>query len=312
MCNGTRKENDHASYAAVCIHPGERSCDTGAAPVNDAAQREKPQLHIKPRKGLQLVDFHELGHYADLLYFLVARNIKVKYKQTVLGGLWALIQPLLMMAVFTLFFGRLAKIPSDGIPYPIFSYSAMIAWVYFAQAINQSGNSIIGEGNLISKVYFPRLFIPVTPVLSGLIDFSLAFVVLLLMMAFFGIYPAPTALLLPLLVLLMVMAACGAGFLLAALNAKFRDIQHIIPFLTQVWMFASPIVYPTSMVPEKFRLVYALNPLVGVIEGFRASLLRTGPFPTVMVLMSLCVSLAMFVVGLVYFKQVEHRFADVI
>jgi len=272
----------------------------------------KPIVHIKPKKGLQLIDFRELKHYRDLLYFLVARNIKVKYKQTVLGGLWAIIQPFFMMVVFTLFFGKLAKIPSDGIPYPIFNYSAMIAWTYFSQAINQSGNSIVGEGNLISKVYFPRIIIPLTPVISGLLDFLIAFVVLIGMMFYFNIYPNIMVLLLPVLILLMILTASGVGMLLAALNAKYRDIRYTIPFLMQVWMFATPIVYPASLVPEKYRLFYALNPMTGVIEGFRSSMLGTVAFPTKMVFLSFIISLALFLSGLTYFKQVERDFADVI
>jgi lipopolysaccharide transport system permease protein len=272
----------------------------------------KPLVHIKPGKGLQLIDIHELKQYRDLLYFLVARDIKVKYKQTVLGGLWAVIQPFFMMVVFTLFFGKLARIPSDGIPYPIFNYTAMIAWTYFAQAVSQSGNSIVGSGSLITKVYFPRVIIPLTPVIAGLLDFSIAFIVLIGMMLYFSIHPTGMVLMLPVLILLMMLTASGAGMLLAALNAKYRDIRYTIPFLMQFWMFASPIVYPASLVPEKYRLIYALNPMTGVIEGFRSALLGTIPFPTGMVLLSLVVSLALFLTGLVYFKQVERHFADVI
>lgn len=272
----------------------------------------KPLVHIKPGKGLQLIDIHELKQYRDLLYFLVARDIKVKYKQTVLGGLWAVIQPFFMMVVFTLFFGKLARIPSDGIPYPIFNYTAMIAWTYFAQAVSQSGNSIVGSGSLITKVYFPRVIIPLTPVIAGLLDFSIAFIVLIGMMLYFNIHPTGMVLMLPVLILLMMLTASGAGMLLAALNAKYRDIRYTIPFLMQFWMFASPIVYPASLVPEKYRLIYALNPMTGVIEGFRSALLGTIPFPTGMVLLSLVVSLALFLTGLIYFKQVERHFADVI
>jgi lipopolysaccharide transport system permease protein len=261
---------------------------------------------------LQLIDFHELKQYRDLLYFLVARDIKVKYKQTVLGGLWAVIQPFFMMVVFTLFFGKLAKIPSEGIPYPIFNYTAMVAWTYFAQAVSQSGNSIVGSGSLITKVYFPRIIIPITPVLAGLLDFSIAFIVLLGMMLYFHIYPTIMALMLPVLIVLMMLTASGVGMLLAALNAKYRDIRYTIPFLMQFWMFATPIVYPASMVPEKYRMIYALNPMTGVIESFRSVLLGTVSFPTDMVLLSFAISLGLFVIGLIYFKQVEHRFADVI
>jgi len=269
-------------------------------------------IHIKPQKGLQIIDFGELRRYRDLLYFLVARNIKVKYKQTVLGGLWAVIQPFFMMVVFTLFFGKLAKIPSDGIPYPIFNYSAMVAWTYFSQAINQSGNSIVGESNLISKVYFPRIMIPFASILSGLMDFFIAFAVLICMMFYFQIYPTVMVVCVPFLIILMVLASSGVGMVLAALNAKYRDIRYTIPFLVQFWMFATPIVYPASMIPEKYRLIYALNPMTGVIEGFRSVLLNTMEFPTDMIAMSFLVSLVLFILGLFYFKQVERFFADVI
>lgn len=279
---------------------------------HSSLQDRKPVVHIRPKKGLQLVDLHELSQYRDLLFFLVTRDIKVKYKQTVLGGLWAVIQPFFMMVVFTLFFGKLAKVPSDGIPYPIFNYTAMVAWTYFSTAINQSGNSIVGSGSLITKVYFPRIIIPLTPVIAGLLDFFIAFIVLLGMMLYFHVYPTAAVLMLPVLVLLMMLAASGVGMLLAALNAKYRDIRYTIPFLIQFWMFASPIVYPASLVPEKYRLIYAVNPMTGVIEGFRSALLGSLPFPAEMVLLSFIVSLTMFLTGLIYFKQVERRFADVI
>ena len=260
-------------------------------------------IHIKPKKGWQLINFRELRQYRDLFYFLVVRDIKVKYKQTVLGGLWAIIQPFFAMVVFTLFFGRLAKMPSDGIPYPIFSYSAMVAWTYFATSITGAGNSVVGETNLISKVYFPRLIIPMTPALAGLLDFSIAFTVLIGMMFYYQIYPTFLIILVPLLVVLMMLTASGIGMILAALNAKYRDIRYTIPFLVQLWMFASPIVYPASLVPEKYRLIYALNPMTGVVEGFRSVLLGTTPFPVSIVLISSIVSLILFASGLFYFKQ---------
>ncbi len=267
---------------------------------------------IAPKKGWQLIDFKELREYRDLFYFLVARDIKVRYKQTVLGGLWAIIQPFFSMVIFTLFFGKLAKIPSDGIPYPIFNFSAMVAWMYFANAITGSGNSLIENTNLISKVYFPRLIAPLTPVLAGLLDFSIAFVVLIGMMLYFHIYPTVMTLFLPLLIILMMLTAGGVGMFLAALNAKYRDIRYTIPFLVQLWMFASPIVYPASMVPEKYRPIYAFNPMVGVIEGFRSILLGTVSFPTQMLLISTSVSIILFIIGLFYFKQMERYFADII
>lgn len=269
-------------------------------------------IHIKPKKGWQLIDFKELRQYRDLFYFLVVRDIKVKYKQTVLGGLWAIIQPFFAMIVFTLFFGKLAKMPSDGIPYPIFNYTAMVAWTYFATSITASGNSLVGNTNLISKVYFPRLIVPLSPVLAGLLDFFIAFVVLIGMMFYFDIYPTIKILLVPFLVMLMMLSASGVGMLLAALNAKYRDIKFTIPFLVQIWLFASPIVYPASMIPEKYRLLYALNPVTGVVEGFRSVLLGTVAFPTSMVLISAVVSTILFISGLFYFKQMERYFADIL
>jgi len=272
----------------------------------------QPLIHIKHKKGWQLIDFKELRQYRDLFYFLVVRDIKVKYKQTVLGGLWAIIQPFFAMVVFTLFFGRLAKMPSDGIPYPIFNYTALVAWTYFSTSISGSGNSLIGNSNLITKVYFPRLIVPLSPALAGLLDFCIAFIVLIGMMFYFHIYPTIMILLVPFLVVLMMLTATGVGMFLAALNAKYRDIRYTIPFLVQLWMFASPIVYPASLIPEKYRLLYALNPMVGIIEGFRSALLGTVAFPTQMILISMTVSVALFVFELFYFKQVEQHFADII
>lgn len=267
---------------------------------------------IRPQKGLRSIYLKELLDYRDLLIFLVIRDIKVKYKQTILGGLWAVIQPFFMMIIFTLFFGKLAKIPSDGVPYPVFNFIAMVAWTYFSTAINNAGNSIVGSSNLISKVYFPRIFIPFTPVLAGLLDFLLAFVVLLGMLAYFHIYPSIfTFLILPLLIILMIFTTSGVGLVLAALNTKYRDIKFTIPFLVQFWMFASPIVYPTSMVPQKYRMIYALNPMTGIIEGLRACLIG-GSFPLDLILMSVAVSAIIFIMGLFYFKNVERFFADII
>lgn len=216
------------------------------------------------------------------------------------------------MVVFTLFFGKLAKIPSDGIPYPIFNYTAMVAWTYFATSISSSGNSLISDSNLISKIYFPRIIVPLSPVLAGLLDFFIAFVVLIGMMFYFHIYPTVMILFVPFLVILMVLMAGGVGMILSALNAKYRDIRFTIPFLVQLWMFASPIVYPASMIPEKYRLFYALNPMTGIIEGFRSVLLGTVAFPTEMILISSIISVAIFTAGLFYFKQMERYFADII
>ncbi len=268
---------------------------------------------IKAKKGFQLVDLKELIEYRDLFYFLVVRDIKVRYKQTVLGGLWAVIQPFFLMAVFTLFFGRLVKIPYEGVPYPVFNFSATVIWIYFANAITNAGNCLIGENSkLISKVYFPRLIIPLASILAGLLDFAIAFVVLIGMMLFFHIYPAAMIVFLPLLVILMVLAASGVGMFLAALNVQYRDIRYAIPFLVQLWMFATPIIYPASMVPERYRLIYILNPMVGITEGFRSVLLGTIPFPGQMLLVSTLVSAFLFIFGFLYFKHTERYFADII
>lgn len=272
----------------------------------------QPYLTIKPKKGFQIIDFKELREYRDLLYFLVAREIKVRYRQTVLGGLWAIIQPFFMMVVFTLFFGNLAKVPSDGIPYPIFNYSAMVAWTYFAGAVINSGNSLVQESSLISKVYFPRIIVPLAPVLAGLLDFGVAFIILIGMMFFYGVYPNITALLLPLLLLLMMLTASGVGMFLSALNAKYRDIRYTITFLVQFWMFASPVVYPASILPAKYHLIYAINPMAGIIEGFRSALLGTTTFPVDMLIISGVMSIVLFIAGALYFKQTERYFADVI
>jgi lipopolysaccharide transport system permease protein len=272
----------------------------------------KPHLVIKPKKGWQLVDFKELAEYRDLFYFLVSRDIKVRYKQTVLGGLWAVIQPFFMMIVFSLFFGNLAKVPSDGIPYPIFSYSALIAWTYFASALTNSGNSLVQESTLISKVYFPRLITPLAPVLAGLLDFAISFIVLIVMMLYYRVYPTIMILFLPLLVILIMLTASGVGMALAALNAKYRDIRYTIPFLVQFWMFASPVVYPASMLPDKYHLIYAINPMSGIIEAFRSALLGNIAFPTRMLLVSTALSIVVFIAGALYFKRTERYFADII
>ena len=274
----------------------------------------KPVIHIRSKKGLQFIDLRELLQYRDLFYFLVKRDYSVKYKQTVLGVLWAVIQPFFLMVVFSLFFGQLAKIPSDGVPYPIFNFTAMVAWTYFSTAINTSSNSIVGSGSLISKIYFPRIFIPLTPVIAGLVDFFIAFIVLIGMMFYYHIFPSIMLVLvaLPGLIILMIFTAGGVGMVLSALSAKYRDIRYTVPFLIQFWMFATPIVYPASMIPQKYRMIYALNPMTGIIEGFRSALLGRSTFPLDMVALSVVVSTAVFVIGAAYFKQVERFFADVI
>ena len=271
-----------------------------------------PTLIIKPKKGWQLIDFKELKQYRDLFYFLVLRDIKIKYKQTVLGASWAVIQPFFSMIVFSLFFGRLAKIPSDNIPYPIFAYAALVPWTYFANSLTMSANSLVGNTQLISKIYFPRLIVPIAPILANLLDFFIALVVLFVMMFFYGITPTPHVIVFPLLTLLMMMIAIGVGTWLAALNAQYRDIKYTVPFLIQLWMFSSPIVYPASMIPEKFRFWYGLNPMAGIIEGFRSILLGTVPFPFKMIGVSTIMATLLFVSGVMYFRRMERYFSDVI
>jgi len=272
---------------------------------------DSTDILIQHKKGRDFINPKEFLEYRDLLIFLVIRDIKVKYKQTVLGGLWAIIQPFFMMVVFTLFFGKLAKIPSDGIPYPLFNFAAMVVWTYFSTAINSSVDSIMGSGNLISKIYFPRIFIPLTPVIAGLLDFAIAFIVLLGMLLFFHSWPSLTILALPALIILLVFTASGVGLLLAGLSTKYRDVKFMIPFLVQFWMFASPIVYPTSMIPDEYRLLYAINPMTGIIEGIR-SCLTGANIPLDLILVSVVVSALVFATGLIYFKKVERFFADII
>ena len=273
---------------------------------------KKQSTIIEPIKTWQLINLKELFQYRDLFLVLVIRDIKVRYKQTVLGGLWAIIQPFFTMIVFSLFFGKLAKIPSDNIPYPIFSYAALVAWTYFSTVVSTSGNSIVADGNLISKVYFPRLILPLAPALSSLVDFCVAFTVLIAMMFYYDIFPTINIILLPLLIILMVFTATGAGLFLSALSAKYRDVRYVIPFLVQFWMFCTPIVYPTSLVPEQYRIIYAINPMVGIIEGFRSALLDSSEFPTQLVLISVISSTILFILGAFYYKQMERYFADVI
>lgn len=271
-----------------------------------------PQTIIRPRKGFRWPDVGELMSYRDLLYFLCSRHIQIRYKQTILGGLWAIVQPLFMMLVFTLFFGMLAKVPSDNIPYPLFNLTAMVAWTYFSNALMFSSNSLVENQALISKVYFPRLLLPLAPVAAGLLDYVISLVVLVAMMIFYQFYPGLSVLLLPVLLLIMVLTACGGGALLAALNAKYRDVKLFVPLLLQLWLFCSPVVYPASMVPESYRLIYALNPMAGIIEGLRSVLLGVTPFPTELVLISALVGIVVFISGILYFCQAERHFADII
>lgn len=257
------------------------------------------------------LDFAELWDYRELLVFLTWRDIKVRYKQTFLGAAWAIIQPVMMMLVFTLFFGKLGKIPSDGVPYALFSLAALVPWNLFANGLTQSSDSVVGNAALIKKVYFPRLVVPFSRVAAGLVDFGLSVVVLFLLMAWMGVSPTWNVIWLPLLSLLAVIAALGTGLWLSALNVQFRDVRYVVPFMTQIWMFASPIAYPSTLLPESWRAVYSLNPMVGVVEGFRWALLGSPP-PGAILFVSSAMALVVLVSGIFYFRRMEQTFADVV
>jgi len=278
----------------------------------DTSPDDAPFMWIEPTRGWVSLKLHELWTYRELLYFLIWRDVKVRYKQTVIGAAWAVLQPLSAMVLFTVVFSMFAKIPSDGLPYPVFAYVALLPWNFFSSALNRSGSSIVGQASLISKVYFPRLIVPLSATLSGIVDFAIAFVLLIGMMVWFGLVPTWKLVTLPLFLLLALLTALAIGLWMSALNVRYRDVGHTIPFLTQFWMFASPVAYPISVVPEKWRLLYSLNPLVGVIEGFRWALLGTASpdFATIGV-SAFVVSLLLFG-GAVYFKRMERTFADVV
>lgn len=267
---------------------------------------------IEPPKGWSSLELSELWKYHELLFFLTWRDIKVRYKQTMLGAAWAILQPVLTMIVFSIIFGGLAKLPSDGIPYPIFTFTALLPWQLFAYALSQSSNSLVGSQNLISKVYFPRLVVPFSSVLAGVVDFAIAFLVLVGMMAFYGIGLTPAALLLPLFVLLALASALAVGLWLSALNVQYRDIRYVVPFLTQFWMYATPIAYSSSLIPENWRWLYSLNPMTGVVEGFRWVILGKSSLDVLSLGISACVVVLLLVGGLYYFKRMEANFADII
>jgi len=271
-----------------------------------------PDILIEPSRGWVSLKLRELWEYRELLYFLTWRDIKVRYKQTVLGAAWAIIQPFFTMVVFSLFFGRLAKMPSDGIPYPIFAYAALVPWTFFANGLTQSSNSLVGSANLIKKVYFPRLLVPISSVISGVVDFVLAFSVLLGMMVFYGIVPTVNVIWLPFLLVLAFVTALGVGLWFAAMNVQFRDVRYMIPFLTQFWLFATPIAYPSSLLAEPWRTVYGINPMVGVVEGFRWALLGTDIAPGPVIVVSSLAALFILIGGMYYFRRMEKTFADVV
>lgn len=270
-----------------------------------------PFIHIAPPARWIPINLKELWDHRELLYTFTWRDVKIRYKQTALGFLWAVLQPLLMMLIFTVFFGRLAKMPSDGIPYPLFVLAALLPWTLFAEGITRSASGMIANANIMTKVYFPRLVMPLAGVLSPLVDFVFSFLILLIFMAFSGFVPTLNAVFLPLFVLLALATSLGIGLWLSALNVKYRDFQYTIPFMIQLGLFASPVVYPASLVPESYRFLYGLNPMAGVIEGFRWALLGT-QVPGPLILVSVAVVLFLLVTGAFYFRQMEQYYADVV
>jgi lipopolysaccharide transport system permease protein len=282
------------------------AASTPAGPPADP----KPTI-IDPSTGWAPLRLGELLAYRELVYFLVWRDVKVRYKQTALGVAWAVLQPLLAMFVFSLFFGRLAAMPSDGLPYPVFNLAGLVPWTFFVFGLTEAANSLVGSRHLITKVYFPRLAVPLAPVLAGLVDFSIAFVLLLLVMAWYGIVPGLAVLAVVPLILLAFVTALGVGLWLAALNVQYRDVRYVLPFLSQLWLFATPIVYPSSLVPMPWRTVYAVNPMVGVVDGFRWALLGTAP-PGMTIVVSATAAVAIAIGGAFYFRRMERGFADIV
>ncbi|HZU87187.1 MAG TPA: ABC transporter permease [Anaerolineaceae bacterium] len=270
-------------------------------------------IQIRPARGWASLNLGDVWRYRELIYFLTWRDIKVRYKQTLLGASWAILRPLLTMIVFSIFFGGLAKISSDGYPYPVYTYTALLPWELFATALSIASRSLVGNANMITKIYFPRMILPMASVLAGLVDFAIAFLVLIGLMVAYNISPTPAVWTLPFFILLAVVTALGVGLWLSALNVLYRDIGYIIPFLTQMWLFITPVVYPTSMLPEGWRFIYALNPMSGVVDGFRWALLgnqQNAPGPTLII--SSVISVLVLVSGMFYFRRMERQFADMV
>jgi homopolymeric O-antigen transport system permease protein len=273
---------------------------------------ESPVVRIRPPRGWAALDLRELWEYRELMYFLVWRDVKVRYKQTVLGIAWVVLQPLATTLIFTVIFGNLAKIPSESLPYAVFAMAGLIPWNYFATSFSRGGQSLVGSANLISKVYFPRVIIPLSSILVGLIDSAIVFVVLLVLMFFYGIVPTMAVVTLPLFLLLAIATAFGVSLWLSALNVQYRDVGYLVPFIAQFWMYATPVVYPTSMIPDKWRLIYSLNPMAGVVEGFRWALFGTGEGPGLALAVSVVMVVLLVVSGMFFFRRMEDTFADVV
>jgi len=277
---------------------------------------EVPTIVIEPRRGLASLGLGAVWEYRELLYFLVWRDLKVRYKQTLLGAAWIVLQPVVSMVVFSVLFGGLLKVPSGGVPYPIFAYSALLPWNYFSSSLSRSSTSLVGSAHLITKVYFPRLIIPISGVISGLVDFGIAFLVLIGLMVYYGIAPTPAVALLPAFLLLALVTALGFGLWLSALNVRYRDVNYLVPFLAQIWMYLTPVIYGTALIPERFRWLLALNPMTGVVEGFRWALLgqhlADAQPPSSLFYVSIAIALLVLVSGAVFFRNTERTFADIV
>jgi len=282
--------------------------------MTELIKHEPTTIYIKPTTGLAALNLRDLWTYRELVYFMIWRDIRVRYKQTMLGATWAIIQPVLSMLVFTFIFGKVAKLPTDSnIPYPIFSYVALLPWGLFVTALNQASRSLTSNNNMITKIYFPRLVLPLASVLSGLVDFVIAFVILIGMMIYYGIIPSLNALwALPLFLLLAIITALGVALWLAALNVQYRDVNYALPFMTQFWLFLTPVAYSATLISEKWQLVYSLNPMAGVVNGFRWALLGTDTGPGPEMAISVAISLLVLIGGLFYFRNMEKTFADTI
>lgn len=286
--------------------------DKTDSPVSSPAFSEKKPFAVRePSTGIML-GLRELVEYHELIYFMIWRDLKVRYKQTALGVVWVVIQPLMTMVVFTIFFGKLAKVPSEGLPYPIFSFAALLPWQLFANALTNSSNSLVNNRDLITKLYFPRLIIPFASIIGGLVDFFISFLLLIVMIIYYGIVPTTAVLTIPLFILLTIAISTAVSLWLSALNVQYRDVRYTVPFLTQFWLFLTPIAYPSNLVPEKWRLLYGLNPMAGVVEGFRWALLGTTNVSWTIITMSVLIVIVLFVGGLVYFKRMERTFSDIV
>lgn len=274
-------------------------------------EKDKKSI-IKPSRGWAALNLQDLWLYRELIFFMTWRDLKVRYKQTLLGASWAILQPFMTMIVFSIFFGNLAKVPSDGVPYPIFSYTALIPWTLFSKALQDASRSLVANRHMITKVYFPRMILPLSSVMAGLVDFLIAFIVLFGMMCYYKIHPTVNVWVLPLFLLLALVTAVGVGLWLSALNVLYRDINYVLPFLTQFWMYLTPIAYPSSMIPAEWQVIYALNPMTGVVEGFRWALLGTGQPPGIMTLVSSIAAVVLLISGMFYFRRMERLFADMV